>query len=172
MCAWPERALPRDISGVRRLASMRYGLPWIVAEADGRPGILGNHAEPRGPRRGSPPSWWDRRRSEGRTCGPVSETLESCAGLPCWQLRNRKAKTGSGGLAPVEAGVETAGGLMAAWNVGGRDRPRIVVKVDVRGHEVSGQAPNRVVLNKETRKKWRHPVSTRRSSARKPSRSR
>jgi hypothetical protein len=42
----------------------------------------------------------------------------------------------------------------------------------VRGPEVSGQAPNRVVLNKETRKKWRHPVSTRRSSARKPSRSR
>ncbi|WP_409000262.1 transposase, partial [Streptomyces ipomoeae] len=33
----------------------------------------------------------------------------------------------------------------------------------LRGHEVSGQAPNRVVLNKETRKKWRHPVSTRRS---------
>ncbi|MFJ9381873.1 hypothetical protein ACIRQ1_53135, partial [Streptomyces sp. NPDC101455] len=31
----------------------------------------------------------------------------------------------------------------------------------VRGPEVSGQAPNRVVLNKETRKKWRHPVSTR-----------
>ncbi|MGW1745409.1 hypothetical protein ACWCRD_07300, partial [Streptomyces sp. NPDC002092] len=32
----------------------------------------------------------------------------------------------------------------------------------LRGHEVSGQAPNRVVLNKETRKKWRHPVSIRR----------
>ncbi|MGV9457215.1 DUF2637 domain-containing protein [Streptomyces sp. NPDC003635] len=42
----------------------------------------------------------------------------------------------------------------------------------LRGHEVSGQAPNRVVLSKETRKKWRLPVSTRRSSARKQSRSR
>ena len=42
----------------------------------------------------------------------------------------------------------------------------------LRGHEVSGQAPNRVVLNKETRKKWRHPVRIRRSSARTPSRSR
>ena len=42
----------------------------------------------------------------------------------------------------------------------------------LRGHEVSGQASNRVVLNKETRKKWRHPVNTRRSSARKLSRSR
>ncbi|MGW0707836.1 reverse transcriptase domain-containing protein [Streptomyces sp. NPDC002643] len=46
------------------------------------------------------------------------------------------------------------------------------LRLSLRGHEVSGQAPNRVVLNKETRKKWRHPVSTRRSSARKPSRSR
>lgn len=45
-------------------------------------------------------------------------------------------------------------------------------RLGMRGHEVSGQASNRVVLNKETRKKWRHPVSTRRSSARKPSRSR
>ncbi|MGW3635602.1 reverse transcriptase domain-containing protein, partial [Streptomyces sp. NPDC005122] len=32
----------------------------------------------------------------------------------------------------------------------------------MRGPEVPGQAPNRVVLNEETRKKWRHPVSTRR----------
>ncbi|MFE2471672.1 transposase [Streptomyces mirabilis] len=43
------------------------------------------------------------------------------------------------------------------------DRPRLPPRAVgcgiLRGHEVSGQAPNRVVLNKETRKKWRHPVS-------------
>ncbi|MGW4982110.1 hypothetical protein ACWERA_38960, partial [Streptomyces mirabilis] len=38
----------------------------------------------------------------------------------------------------------------------------VITVLALRGHEVSGQAPNRVVLNKETRKKWRHPVSTRR----------
>ncbi|MFF7159353.1 hypothetical protein ACFZBB_32425, partial [Streptomyces sp. NPDC008139] len=38
----------------------------------------------------------------------------------------------------------------------------LVHVLGLRGPEVSGQAPNRVVLNKETRKKWRHPVSTRR----------
>ncbi|SES50092.1 hypothetical protein SAMN04487983_11083, partial [Streptomyces sp. yr375] len=70
--------------------------------------------------------------------------------------------------------------LVLAMHVGGQHAPSLRVwvwtagalvygrwllarnRLALRGHEVSGQAPNRVVLNKETRKKWRHPVSTRR----------
>src|SRR5690606_38912210 len=98
--------------------------PPPVAEADGRPGILGNHSESRWPRRGSPPSWWDRRRLEGRACGPVS----------CRRCVNARVVRGTALLAIAQPegedwngragayrdgrGDEAAGGLMAAWNVG------------------------------------------------------
>lgn len=73
-------------------------------------------------------------------------------------------------------------GLRGAITAGDGVIPRICAEVGdgelavraiaLRDPEVPGQATNRVVLNEETRKKWRHPVSTRQSSARKPSKSR
>ncbi|MFJ9381657.1 hypothetical protein ACIRQ1_51935, partial [Streptomyces sp. NPDC101455] len=58
-----------------------------------------------------------------------------------------------------DALVAGPGGIRIGWEI---QYHHISPSSVLRGPEVSGQAPNRVVLNKETRKKWRHPVSTRR----------
>ncbi|MGW1047503.1 transposase domain-containing protein, partial [Streptomyces sp. NPDC002547] len=52
--------------------------------------------------------------------------------------------------------------LVTTFTDAHRHPASMLVGLYLRGPEVPGQAPNRVVLNEETRKKWRHPVSTRR----------